>query len=142
MSQPGEPLRSVPATTPAATPVVTPVPIIDDSAARAHLDDLQMQEAVLAQLLDIIEEAGRQVADAAPTWVEPDVFGDTHEGRRMARHTTRAQKRVHQALDLALEALAQHHGALATFRDEVRRVEATTVEQLAAVRARVEGTRP
>ena len=118
---------------------VTPVAIVDDTAARAQLEDLQLQESLVAQLLDVLDDAGRQVSGGAPQWVDPDVFGGTREGERMARHTVRAQVRVQQALDQALDALAQHHVALQTFRDEVRRVEATTEEQLAALRARVSG---
>jgi hypothetical protein len=137
MSQPPTP---PPATSP--VPPVTPaaqVPVVDDSAARAQLEDLQLQESVVAQLLDVLDDAGRQVSTGAPQWVDPDAFGGTREGERMARHTIRAQVRVQEALHQALDALAQHHVALSTFRDEVRRVEAMTEEQLAEVRARVAG---
>ncbi|MFB9315303.1 hypothetical protein [Nocardioides plantarum] len=146
MSQPLQPpLGTTPPPVVPATPVtpVMPVapaiPVVDDAAARAQLEDLQLQESVVAQLLDVLDDAGRQVSTGAPQWIDPDVFGGTREGERMARHTVRAQVRVQQALDQALDALAQHHVALSTFREEVRRVEATTEEQLAAVRARITG---
>lgn len=130
------PAVTPPVTPPVMTPASTPA---DDPRVRAQLEDLQMQESVVAQLLDVLDEAGRAVAAGAPKWVDPDVFGGTREGERMARHTVRAQVRVQEALDQALRALGQHHQSLAVFRDEVRRVEAVTEEELAAVRAKVEG---
>lgn len=118
---------------------IAPTPVYDDTATRAQLEDLQLQEGVVAQLLAVLDDAGQAVSTGAPKWVDPDVFGGTRLGERMARHTVSAQARVQEALDLALQALAQHHGSLEMFRDEVRRVEASTEEQLASVRNRVDG---
>ncbi|MCW2816916.1 MAG: hypothetical protein JWN84_4371 [Nocardioides sp.] len=124
-----------------ASPLPPPPPGWDQTVAtaQAQVADLQLQESVVAQVLDVLDEAGRQVCEGAPRWVDPDVFGGSRRGERMARHTLRAQDRVHQALAMATEALAGHHVALATFRDDVRRVEAQAEEHLVVVRARVEG---
>ncbi|MDO9454729.1 hypothetical protein [Nocardioides sp.] len=114
----------------------------DNSEALAALDDLQLQESFVAQVLEVIDEAARAVAEGAPRWIDPDVFGNEREGERMARHTLRAQARVYEALDLATTALAQHHSSLSEFRDGVRQVEAATVEQLATVQARLGDVAP
>jgi hypothetical protein len=115
----------------------TPPPAPDNSEALASLEDLQMQESVLAQILDVIDEAGRLVEEGRPRWVDPDMFGGSHQSVRLARHTVRAQVRVDETLNLAMAALAQHHGSLNGFRDDVRRVESETVDQLAAIQARL-----
>lgn len=126
----------VPSTTSPVTSPVTPA-LPDVSGAQAALADLQLQDSVVAQVLQVIDEAGRAVASGAPRWVDPEVFGGSGKGERMARHTIGAQARVHQALDMAMAALVQHQVALTTFRDEVQRVEADTADELAAVRARL-----
>ena len=86
--------------------LVTP----DDTAALAALDDLQLQESFVAQVLAVIDDAGRAVAEGRPPWIDPDVFGGERESLRMARHTVRAEARIHEALYLVTAALAQHHG--------------------------------
>lgn len=136
---PADPLAFPTADPSTPSSAAPPTYVVDDAATRAGLEDLQLQEEVMAQVLDVLDEAGRVVAEGAPRWVDPDVFGGSREGERMARHTIRAQVRVQEALDLALRALASHQMTLTGFRDEVRRVEAVTVEELAAVRARAEG---
>lgn len=125
---------------PAATPTTPAVPLVDTAPSQAALAEFQMQESAVAQVLAILDEAGAAVATGRPDWVDPDVFGgSTREARRMARHTARAQHRVHQALDLATEAVHQHVVAMSTFRDEVLRAEGETEDHLAAIRARLEG---
>lgn len=125
-------------TRPEAGPVVPPpLPVPDNSEALGALEDLRMQEEVVAEILAVIEEAGRLVGQGAPRWVDPDVFGGSGKGVRLARHTVRAQARVHDTLDRALAALAQHHGSLSGFRDDVRRVEDQTVTELTAVQNRL-----
>lgn len=118
----------------------TPRPYVDTSGAETALDEFRMQESTVTQVLAILDEAGQAVATGRPGWVDPEVFGgDTREARRMARHTVRAQHRVHQALDMATEAIHQHTVAMATFRDEVLRAESVTADNLDAIRARLGG---
>jgi hypothetical protein len=134
-------------TDPAATVPLYGTNSADDYAAyyagaQQSLEDLQLQESLVAQILEVIDDAGLAVRDGAPDWIDPDVFGGSRHGERMARHTLRAQSRVYEALNLALAALAQHHEALNVFVLNVRNVEAQTVDQLASVRSRLGSVAP
>lgn len=131
---------SAPPVTPPVIPPTTPppAPYVDTTPSQAALAEFAMQESTVAQVLAVLDDAGRAVAGGRPDWVDPDVFGgETREARRMARHTVRAQVRVHQALDMATEAVHQHVVAMETFRAEVLRAEDETEAHLAEIRARL-----
>lgn len=102
--------------------------------------DLDVQESTVVRILELLDEAARLVAAGQPRWVDPEMFGGTVKGERMARHTLRAQGRVYDALDVALATLAQHHGSLVQFVDEIHHVEAEIETQLTALRTSTDVT--
>ncbi|MEO9322432.1 hypothetical protein ABFT23_03025 [Nocardioides sp. C4-1] len=104
------------------------------------ISDLEVQESTVARILELLEEAARLVAAGQPRWVDPDMFGGTVKGERMARHTLRAQARVYDALDGALATLARHHGSLVQFTDEIRALEDEMDARLTELRGTTEAT--